>query len=290
MNNRTQELLKRAKKAQTSSNETLKRTTPKATLGGIKQAAEKKFGSRKSKKQIQPKKNQPKKQPKPKAISSDKLDQWKKAMEKSGIPKHRWKKLEDKISRITGPKRKEIEDALFEHDMFKAVYSVGEDDPELTDEYLSDLEEKVNEVIDENIILNDLIDNLMETNPNSAISAAIIKGAITKIDLTNALTVMSNETGVESGELIKFSMYNTDDYDFATKGKGAVPFKDFELNKNAIQNAYGIDTSTKEGMEKFEDLTIFKAMEAANKQKQMEEAAKQIESKKQIEMKNNKKD
>ena len=175
MNNRTKALLERAKKAQSSSNETLKRTTPKATLGGIKQAAEQKFDKRKSKKQIQPKKPKAKKQPKPKAVSSDKLDQWKQAMEKSGIPKHRWKKLEDKISRITGPKRKEIEDSLFEHDMFKAVYSVGEDDPELTDEYLSDLEEKVNEVMDEINNLTDMVDDINEfIQENPELGAVVI--------------------------------------------------------------------------------------------------------------------
>ena len=71
MNNRTQELLKRAQQAKARSEETLKRTAPKATLGGIKQAAAKKFGQRKpvQQKQNQPKKTQPKKQPKPKAVS-----------------------------------------------------------------------------------------------------------------------------------------------------------------------------------------------------------------------------
>ena len=119
MNNRTQELLKRAQQAKARSEETLKRTAPKATLGGIKQAAAKKFGKPKQQKQNQPKKTQPKKQPKPKAVSSDALDQWEQAMRKANIPAHRWRKLQDKISRLSGADRKEIEKELFNHEMFK---------------------------------------------------------------------------------------------------------------------------------------------------------------------------
>ena len=287
MNERLQQLKQRAAASSKSTQATLQRTAPKATLGNIKQAAAKKFGQRKPTKKQQPKKTQPKKQPKPKSVSSKPLDQWEMAMRKANIPAHRWRKLQDKISRLSGAERTKIEKELFDHDMFKDVYSVGEDDPSIVDEYLSDLEEKLNEITTEGNLLEDAIDDLMETKPSGVITMAILTGEITKTDLKNALQVMSNETGVESTELIKFSIYNTEDYDFATKGTDAVPFKDFELNKNAIQNAYGIDLSTKEGMDKFEDLTIFTALESANKQKQAEQLAqqKQLEQK-QIETKN----
>ena len=257
MNNRTQELLKRAKKAQASSNETLKRTTPKATLGGIKQAAEQKFGKRKSKKQkqIKPKQNKPKKQPKPKAVSSDKLDQWKKAMEKSGIPKHRWKKLEDKISRITGPKRKEIEDALFEHDMFKAVYSVGEDDPELTDEYLSDLEEKVNEVTDEINNLTDMVEDIndfIQENPElgSVIVTYVIGGN----------TMNFKAIKVEDGYVFE------DEQGTLIAGLNSTELD--ETEQSLVEGAYKIMNMSEDGLKPFKPMSpedFKKALEEFNK-------------------------
>ena len=152
MNERLQALKQRSAASHQSVQATLQKTAPKATLAGIKQAAEKKFGQRKpTKKQNQPKKTQPKKQPKPKAVRSDLLDQWKMAMEKANIPKHRWRKLEDKISRLSGADRKEIEEILFEHPLFAAVYDPRETDTSFDDDYLSDLEEKVNELTTENI-------------------------------------------------------------------------------------------------------------------------------------------
>ena len=145
MNERLQQLKERAAASSKSTQATLQRTAPKATLGGIKQAAEKKFG--KPTKKQQPKQvKQPKKQPKPKAVSSDVLDQWEMAMRKSNIPAHRWRKLQDKISRLSGADRKEIERALFDHELFEDVYAAGEKETEVTDEYLSDLEDKVNEL------------------------------------------------------------------------------------------------------------------------------------------------
>ena len=276
MNNRTQELLKRAQQAKARSEETLKRTAPKATLGAIKQAAAKKFGQRKpTKKQTQPKKTQPKKtqpkqtQPKakkkakPKAVSSDALDQWEMAMRKANIPAHRWRKLQDKISRLSGAERTKIEKELFDHDMFKDVYSVGEDDPSIVDEYLSDLEEKLNELTTENISLNELIDNLIEMNPDSALSAALLNDVVTRREVTTALATISNETGVAPDKILKFGIYSTED--ISMQGTSAEPIMDFELSANAIQNRYGIDVRTPEGQEKFEDLVIFEAIDAAAK-------------------------
>ena len=264
MNNRTQELLKRAQQAKARSEETLKRTAPKATLGGIKQAAAKKFGKPKQQKQNQPKKTQPKKQPKPKAVSSDALDQWEQAMRKANIPAHRWRKLQDKISRLSGADRKEIEKELFNHEMFKDVYSVGEDDPSIVDDYLSDLEDKVNELTDDNNSLNELIDDVVRLNPDSTLSAAVIKGAITKQELTTALVNISKDTKVAPDQILKFGIYSTDD--ITTQGIDAEPIMDFELSANAIQNRYGIDVRTIEGQEKFENLVVFEAIGAAAKQ------------------------
>ena len=264
MNNRTQELLKRAQQAKARSEETLKRTAPKATLGGIKQAAAKKFGKPKQQKQNQPKKTQPKKQPKPKAVSSDALDQWEQAMRKANIPAHRWRKLQDKISRLSGADRKEIEKELFNHEMFKDVYSVGEDDPSIVDDYLSDLEDKLNELTDDNNSLNELIDDVVRLNPDSTLSAAVIKGAITKQELTTALVNISKDTKVAPDQILKFGIYSTDD--ITTQGIDAEPIMDFELSANAIQNRYGIDVRTIEGQEKFENLVVFEAIGAAAKQ------------------------
>ena len=265
MNERLKKLKQRAAASSKSTQATLQRTAPKATLGGIKQAAEKRFGQRKpTKKQQQPKK-QPKKQPKPKAVSSDVLDQWKKAMEKSNIPRHRWRKLEDKISRLSGADRKEIERALFDHELFEDVYAAGEKETDVTDEYLSDLENKLNELSTENISLNELIDNLIEMNPDSALSAALLKEVVTKREVTTALATISNETGVAPDKLVKFGIYDTED--ISMQGTSAEPIMDFELSANAIQNRYGIDVRTSEGQEKFEDLVIFEAIDAAAKQK-----------------------
>ena len=272
MNERLKKLKQRAAASSKSTQATLQRTAPKATLGGIKQAAEKRFGQRKPKqqKQNQPKKTQPKKQPKkqPKSVSSKPLEQWEQAMRKANIPAHRWRKLQDKISRLSGPERTKIEKELFDHDMFKDVYSVGEDDPSIVDDYLTDLEEKVNELSAENMSLNELIDNLMEINPDSALSVALLKGEITRRDLTTALSTISNETGVKSDELIKFSMYSTDGLDSA----------EFAFSANAIQNKYGLDVTTPEGLDKFEDKVIFEALDVAARQgKQIATSNKQIE-------------
>ena len=266
MNERLQQLKQRAAASSKSTQATLQRTAPKATLGGIKSVAEKKFGQRKPKqqKQTQPKKTQPKKQPKPKAVSSDALDQWEQAMRKANIPAHRWRKLQDKISRLSGADRKEIEKELFNHEMFKDVYSVGEDDPSIVDDYLTDLEDKVNELSAENMSLNELIDNLIEMNPDSALSAALLKDVVTKREVTTALATISNETGVAPDKLLKFGIYDT--ADISMQGVSAEPIMDFELSANAIQNRYGIDVRTPEGQEKFEDLVVFEAIDAAAKQ------------------------
>ena len=149
MNERLQQLKQRAAASSKSTQATLQRTAPKATLGGIKSVAAKKFGQRKptKKQQQQPKQvKQPKKQPKPKAVSSDALDQWEQAMRKANIPAHRWRKLQDKISRLSGAERKEIERELFDHELFEDVYAAGEKETEVTDDYLTDLEDKINEL------------------------------------------------------------------------------------------------------------------------------------------------
>lgn len=270
MNDRTKELLQRSKQATARTEATLRRTAPKATLGGIRQAAEKKFGQRKpTKKQNQPKpkKVQPKKQPKPKSVSSDRLEQWRKAMEKANIPRHRWRKLEDKISRLSGAQRQEIEEELFEHDLFKDVYEAGEEkeNRDLVDDYLTDLEEKLDELTEETNTLTDLIDNIMEAKPNSIISAAVLKKVVTKEELTTALANISNETGVAPDQVLRFGVYSTDD--ISIEGINAKPIMDFELSANAIQNRYGIDVRTPEGQSKFEDLVVFEAIGAAAKQK-----------------------
>ena len=266
MNERLQQLKQRAAASSKSTQATLQRTAPKATLGGIKSVAEKRFGQRKPKqqKQNQPKKTQPKKQPKPKSVSSLPLEQWEQAMRKANIPAHRWRKLQDKISRLSGPERTKIEKELFDHEMFKDVYSVGEDDPSIVDDYLTDLEDKLNELTTENISLNELIDNLVEMNPDSALSAALLKDVITKREVTTALATISNETGVAPDKLVKFGIYSTDD--ISMQGNSAEPIMDFELSANAIQNRYGIDVRTPEGQEKFEDLVVFEAIDAAAKQ------------------------
>ena len=266
MNERLKKLKQRVAASSKSTQATLQRTAPKATLGGIKSVAEKRFGQRKPTKKQQPKQvKQPKKQPKPKSVSSKPLDQWEMAMRKANIPAHRWRKLQDKISRLSGAERTKIEKELFDHDMFKDVYSVGEDDPSIVDEYLSDLEEKLNELTTENISLNELIDKLIEMNPDSALSAALLKEVVTKREVTTALATISNETGVAPDKLVKFGIYDTED--ISMQGTSAEPIMDFELSANAIQNRYGIDIRTPEGQEKFEDLVVFEAIEAAAKQK-----------------------
>ena len=186
MNNRTQELLQRAKQAKARSEETLKRTAPKATLGGIKSVAEKRFGQRKTKKQQKPVQQKPKrtktkqqKSHKAKSSATTTLEQWKQAMEKANIPKHRWRKLEDKISRLSGNDRKEIEEALFEHDMFKAVYSVGEDDPSIVDDYLSDLEEKV-ESISADLFDDSVLESIKNIITENSAEASTIKLGLAK--------------------------------------------------------------------------------------------------------------
>ena len=190
-------------------------------------------------------------------------------MRKANIPAHRWRKLQDKISRLSGADRKEIEKELFNHEMFKDVYSVGEDDPTIVDDYLSDLEDKLNELTTENISLNELIDNLVEMNPDSALSAAILEGTVTKQELTTAIKTISSETGIKSDEIIKFSMHSTDGLDSAK----------FELSANAIQSKYGLDVTTPEGLEKFEDKVVFEAIEARNKQLLAAANTKKIETK-----------
>ena len=281
MNERLQHLKQRAAASSKSTQATLQRTAPKATLGGIKSVAEKRFGQRKPTKKQQPKQvkqvKQPKKQPKPKSVSSKPLDQWEMAMRKANIPAHRWRKLQDKISRLNGAERTKIEKELFDHEMFKDVYSVGEDDPSIVDEYLSDLEEKLNELTTENISLNELIDNLIEMNPDSALSAALLKDVVTKREVTTALATISNETGVAPDKLLKFGIYDTED--ISMQGTSAEPIMDFELSANAIQNRYGIDVRTPEGQEKFEDLVVFEAIGAAEKQNvNIAEDVKKIET------------
>ena len=266
MNERLKKLKQRAAASSKSTQATLQRTAPKATLGGIKSIAEKRFGQRKPTKKQQPKQvKQPKKQPKPKSVSSKPLDQWEMAMRKANIPAHRWRKLQDKISRLNGAERTKIEKELFDHEMFKDVYSVGEDDPSIVDEYLSDLEDKLNELTTENMSLNELIDNLIEMNPDSALSTALLKEVVTKREVTTALATISNETGVAPDKLVKFGIYDTED--ISMQGTSAEPIMDFELSANAIQNRYGIDIRTPEGQEKFEDLVVFEAIDAAAKQK-----------------------
>ena len=266
MNERLKKLKQRVAASSKSTQATLQRTAPKATLGGIKSVAEKRFGQRKPTKKQQPKQvKQPKKQPKPKSVSSKPLEQWEMAMRKANIPAHRWRKLQDKISRLSGAERTKIEKELFDHEMFKDVYSVGEDDPSIVDEYLSDLEEKLNELTTENMSLNELIDNLVEMNPDSALSAALLKEVVTKREVTTALATISNETGVAPDKLVKFGIYDTED--ISMQGTSAEPIMDFELSANAIQNRYGIDIRTPKGQEKFEDLVVFEAIEAAAKQK-----------------------
>ena len=280
MNDRLQALKQRSAASHQSVQATLQKTAPKATLGGIKAAAEKKFGQRKPRKKQQPKPKQPKKQinqqpkqPKkqinqqPKAVRSDMLDQWTKAMEKSNIPEKKWKSLEDKISKLSGADRKEIEEILFEHPLFAAVYDPRESDASFDDDYLSDLEDKINELTNDNNdnnSLNELIDDVVRLNPDSTLSAAVIKGAITKPELTTALANISKDTKVAPDQILKFGIYSTDD--ITTQGIDAEPIMDFELSANAIQNRYGIDVRTPEGQEKFEDLVVFEAIDAAAKQ------------------------
>ena len=272
MNDRLQALKQRSAASHQSVQATLQKTAPKATLGGIKAAAEKKFGQRKPRKKQQPKPKQPKKQIKqqpkqPKAVRSDMLDQWTKAMEKSNIPEKKWKRLEDKISKLSGADRKEIEETLFEHPLFAAVYDPRESDASFDDDYLSDLEDKINELTNDNNdnnSLNELIDDVVRLNPDSTLSAAVIKGAITKQELTTALANISKDTKVAPDQILKFGIYSTDD--ISMQGTSAEPIMDFELSANAIQNRYGIDVRTPEGQDKFNDLVVFEAIGAAAKQ------------------------
>ena len=259
MNNRTKELLARAKKAQASTNETLRRTTPKANLSSIKQAAEKKFGNRKSKKQVQPKQpkqNKPKKQPKPKAISSDALDQWQKAMETSGIPKHRWKKIADKISRISGSKRKEIEKELFDHDMFKAVYSIGEDEPELTDEYLTDLEEKLNDVMNEISNLSDIVDDI-----NDFIQENPTLGTVVVTYVIGGNTMNFKATQVEDGSYVF-----EDEKGTMIAGLNSTELD--ETEQSLVEDIYKVMNMSEDGLKPFKPMSpdeFKKALEEFNK-------------------------
>ena len=259
MNERLQALKQRSAASHQSVQTTLQKTAPKATLGGIKAAAEKKFGQRKQYKQPQPKKPQPKKQPKPKAISSDKLDQWKQAMEKSGIPKHRWKKLEDKISRITGPKRKKIEEELFKHDMFKAVYSIGEDEPELTDEYLTDLEEKVNEVTDEINNLTDMVDDVNEfIQENPKLGAVVVTYVIGGNKMNFKATQVEDGYVFEDEKGTLIAGFNSTELD--------------DIDKGLLEDAYKLinneDLMSENGLKPFKPMSpeeFKKALEAFNK-------------------------
>lgn len=187
MNERLQQLKQRAAASSKSTQATLQRTAPKTSLSDIKQVAEKRFGQRKpTKKQQKPVQQKPKrtktkqkKSHKAKSAATTALDQWKQAMEKANIPKHRWRKLEDKISRLSGSERVKIEKELFDHEMFKDVYSVGEDDPSIVDDYLSDLEEKV-ESVSADLFDDSVLESIKNIITENSTEASTIKLGLAK--------------------------------------------------------------------------------------------------------------
>lgn len=242
MNERLQALKQRSAASHQSVQATLQKTAPKATLGGIKAAAEKKFGQRKQHKQPQPKKQQPKKQPKPKAVSSTALDQWKQAMEKANIPKHRWRKLEDKISRLTGISRKQIEDILFDHQLFEAVYSIGEDEPELVDDYLSELEARVNELSgDDNKNVMDLVNGAINGDPEDL---QIMSAIIEQIDM-DVLNHVSEEVKTSMLALKQSaSNYYEEVFTMVPTAKGEIPVY---VGSIEFKEKFNIDLDSFEG-------------------------------------------
>ena len=258
MNERLQQLKQRAAASSKSTQATLQRTAPKATLGGIKSIAEKRFGQRKpTKKQNQPKKTQPKKtQPKPKSVSSRPLEQWEQAMRKANIPAHRWRKLQDKISRLSGAERTEIEKELFNHEMFKDVYSVGEDDPSIVDDYLTDLEDKVNELTAENVSLVNMVDDV-----NDFIQENPTLGAVVVTYVIGGNTMNFKATQMEDGSYV-FEDEN------GTMIAGLNSTELDETERSLIEDTYKVMNMPEDGLKPFKPMSpedFKKALEEFNK-------------------------
>lgn len=199
-----------------------------------------------------------------KSKGSTKLEQWRKAMEDSKIHEtDRWQAIEDRISKLSGTERKEMEREIFAHKKFQLVYRVGDKDD--TDEYLSYLEEVLDEYESEGPVNNfnkegvmrevaSQIKDYMMTRPsNATLAANILKQ---EIETRN----IAKQVEANAPEIFKTISTLT-----ASKTNLATPKLDFIINskkgrlvtKSGNVINYGQDLSNlsnEEIMDLFDDL------------------------------------
>ena len=244
-------------------------------LSDIQRAAQAKFGQRKPKKQ-QPRKQRKSKQIKPQEVfeaksKHEKLNAWKKAMDKTHVPVAKVKALYKRIDKLSGTALQMVEKELFTAEQFDLVYNWKSDDETLIDEYIEDLEEAIskaearNDTVLDITDVMDIIDKAINGDNTALVAASVIapvalgyveNNYVASYIDQNALTEdikQAMETKFATIKAKDISMTNSDGIITIkeTIGKNVVQTK---VSTSEIKQEYGIDLNSSEGQSAFDDI------------------------------------
>ena len=244
-------------------------------LSDIQRAAQAKFGNRK------PKKQQLKKQRKSKKIKSqeafdasskhEKLNAWKKAMDKTHVPVAKVQALYRKIDKLSGTALQMVEKELFTAEQFDMVYNWKSDDETLIDDYIEELEEAVSKAENSNDTVLyvtdviDIIDNAINGDTTALVAASVIVPVMLGyVENNYVASYIDQDALTEDIKQVmesKFATIKAKDISM-TNSDGIINIKE-TIGKNVVQTKvstseikqkYGIDLNTSEGQSAFDDI------------------------------------
>lgn len=251
-------------------------------LSDIQRAAQAKFGSRKPRKQQRkPKKQQPKQIFEAKS-KHEKLNAWKKAMDKTHVPVAKVEALYRRIDKLSGTALQMVEKELFTAEQFDMVYNWKSDDETLIEEYIEDLEDAISkaENISDTVLditdVMDIIDNAINGDNTALVAASVIvpvvlgyasndyvasfidKDALSE-DIRQVMESSFNNILAKN-----ISMTNSDGVVTITQSIGdkSVVTK---VSTAEVKSKYGIDLNTSEGQSAFDDIIENQLQDVYNK-------------------------
>lgn len=245
-------------------------------LSDIQRAAQAKFGTRKPRKQQQPKKQRKSKQIKPQeafeaSSKSEKLNAWKKAMSKTNVPVAKVDALYRRIDKLSGTALQMVEKELFTAEQFDMVYNWKSTDEELIEEYIRDLEEalaKAEKAIDHVLDVTDImeiIEKALKGDNTALVAASVIAPIVLGYSSNDYIASFIDQDALSedirqvmesnfNNVLAKnISMTNSDGVITITQSIGdkAIVTK---VSTAEVKSQYGIDLNTTEGQSAFDDI------------------------------------
>lgn len=241
-------------------------------LSDIQRAAQAKFGSRKPRKQQQRK---PKKQQSKQIFEAkskyEKLNAWKKAMDKTHVPVAKVEALYRRIDKLSGTALQMVEKELFTAEQFDMVYNWKSDDENLIDEYVEDLEDAISKaeanndtVLDITDVMN-IIDEAINGDNTALVAASVIApvalGYVENNYVASYIDQDALTEDIKQAMESKFATIKSKDISM-TNSDGIITIKE-TIGKNVVQTKvstseikqkYGIDLNTSEGQSAFDDI------------------------------------